>query len=224
MALPIQGDGVDTLPAFAEQDAAYLADAGRHFRRYSPELVIDDNNGEVMKALVLYFRQDRMFETEGHGSLKKGIFLVGPVGVGKTFLMKLLLESVRFETRVPYRIESAFQVAEKYQSDGMDTLNKIIPEVTGIRSIDNPYNNRNLLFDDFGVEPTQVSYMGTRLNPMEFVISRLYDRYSDRFSNIHFTSNLNKQMIEEAYGTRIYSRLREMTNLILLNGPDRRAI
>ncbi len=38
----------------------------------------------------------------------------------------------------------------------------------------------------------------------------------------HVTTNLSGDQIEENYGTRVRSRMREMFNMIILPGEDRR--
>jgi len=54
---------------------------------------VDDHNREILRALKLYILKDERFETEGHGSLSKGIVLAGLQGCGKTMLLKMMADA-----------------------------------------------------------------------------------------------------------------------------------
>jgi DNA replication protein DnaC len=58
---------------------------------------------------------------------------------------------------------------------------------------------------------------------MADIILNRYDNPKIPHHMTHLTTNLKPDEIEQAYGTRVRSRMREMFNVILLTGPDRRA-
>lgn len=204
----------------------YLAKVESSLQQFEPKLRIDDENREIVRKLSYYFSGNPLFETEGHGSLSKGVFLTGPCGVGKTLLMRAFMKYDQAKNGRPFDFYSTEKVSLLYQTEGQGELNIIFPKCPDRYGIDpDRYDNSNLLLDDLGAEPTKVSYMGTVLNPMAFVISNIYNKanaakYS--FARIHFTSNLNLAMLEESYGSRIESRLHEMVNFFVLKGSDRR--
>jgi hypothetical protein len=176
------------------------------------KLVIDDNFKAILQILFLYFWQDERFETEGHGSLSKGICLSGNTGTGKTTLMKIFNEG----PQGLFKIINTNTVSDKYQSYGTDSLWKNYMGYDDLRSAQYKF-----IFDDLGAERTSVQNMGNPLNPMERIILWKYE-HEDPFVNTHFTTNLSGSQIEALYGTRVRSRLKEMVNFIELTGVDRR--
>jgi hypothetical protein len=165
--------------------------------------VLDNEFKSVLNTLFLYFWNDEEFETLGHGSLKKGIFLVGNTGVGKTSIMRLFsMNPIQF-----MEIEPVNNVTDFY-------------ETWGIEELKTKYQSNCCCFDDFGSESTNVYHKGNSINVMERVILWRYD--TRNFNQTHFTSNLDGSQLESIYGTRIRSRLKEMVNFIELSGTDRR--
>lgn len=144
----------------------------------------------------------------------KGLMLIGNIGCGKTTLMKVFSDSIN-----PFRIVSCREVAEAWKRDGdiskycsLLKMNAFSPSPFGIRDI-------GICFDDLGIENKTKNY-GDEVNAMEEVILNWYDR--KRFNRIHITTNLNPDEIEQKYGKRVRSRMREMFNQVVVEGGDRR--
>ena len=78
-------------------------------------------------------------------------------------------------------------------------------------------------FDDLGVEPNTKVY-GNSCNVMAEILLDRYDQFTRHGMLTHLTTNLNADMLEQLYGDRVRSRLREMFNLISFpaEAPDRR--
>jgi hypothetical protein len=74
-------------------------------------------------------------------------------------------------------------------------------------------------FDDLGEEAVKTIY-GNKVNVMKEILQNQYERFGN--TTIHLTTNLNGKDIEEQYGSRVKSRMREMFNWIELKGNDRR--
>jgi predicted ATPase len=53
----------------------------------TPGYVVDDNNEEVIEALIQYIRQDPQFLKTPGRTFTKGLLIRGPVGSGKTKLL-----------------------------------------------------------------------------------------------------------------------------------------
>lgn len=140
--------------------------------------------------------------------LKKGILLSGPVGCGKTSLMKL----IRYIT--PH-----YQAYEMIPTRNVTfAFNHI-----GYATIEQYGDSRFYCFDDLGVEPTG-RFFGKDCNVMGEVLLSRYELFINHRIKTHGTTNLNAQELEERYGNRVRSRMREMFNLIGFdkNSKDKR--
>ena len=166
--------------------------------------------------------------------INKGILLSGPVGCGKTSLMKL------FPYLVPHR--------RNYE---MTPCRNVVFSFNhlGYKTIEDYGNDGYFCFDDLGIEPIGRHY-GKDCNVMGEIILSRYELFLNRksgrhpelshracrsvdsgshlnnkqnaqysllksnHSSTHATTNLNAQELEERYGNRVRSRMREMFNLI----------
>lgn len=200
------------------------------------ELDIDEYNRYVIEALCYYFTNDKHFETlgveifKGKGpeqwKLDKGIFIYGDVGTGKTTIMKLFARN----KRQCFDVHSCPEVVTLFLQEGhkKDSQMDVIGDVFAINRPE--YNDARYFyhkqvgkcFDDLGKEEVANLY-GNRRNVLaEILDARYNNRYSYGFECTHLTTNLNREKLEAMYGTRIWSRIREMFNLIHIGGPDRR--
>ncbi len=156
--------------------------------------------------LFCYFLQDELAAQQLNIDLNKGVLLTGPVGCGKTTLINLMRffiqnESQKFITK-PCRdisfefIQDGFSIIHKYSKGN---LYDYIP--------------RTFCFDDLGTE-SSLKYYGNECNVMAEILLSRYDLFVSKNLLTHLTTNLSASEIEEIYGNRIRSRLREMFNLI----------
>jgi hypothetical protein len=78
-------------------------------------------------------------------------------------------------------------------------------------------------FDDLGIEG-MVKYFGNDCNVMAEILLTRYEFFIRHGMITHLTTNLNSMEIEELYGLRLRSRMREMFNLISFDSgsPDKR--
>lgn len=134
--------------------------------------------------------------------LDKGILLSGPVGCGKTSLMKLIRHIVPHQKQ--YKIIPCRNTVFSFNHIGFKTIED--------------YGNQNYYcFDDLGIEPTG-RYFGKDCNVMGEILLSRYDvicqpEHSRRVKT-HVTTNLNAKEIEERYGNRVRSRMRKLFNLV----------
>ena len=68
-------------------------------------------------------------------------------------------------------------------------------------------------FDDLGVEQPLKHY-GNQCNIMAEILLSRYDLFVHHGMLTHLTTNLSASEIEQAYGNRVRSRMREMFNLV----------
>ena len=166
---------------------------GKRFRIYKEDK-------KILLKLCSYFIRDRESCNKFNIDLEKGILLSGPVGCGKTSLMKLLRHLVPFQR--PYEMIPCRNVSFSFNH-------------LGFKAIEEYGNTKFFCFDDLGVEPAGRFY-GKDLNVMGEVLLSRYDLFLQTKHKIktHATTNLNAEELEERYGNRVRSRMRELFNLI----------
>ncbi len=175
---------------------------GKNFKIYSEDETI-------LYKLCIYFIRD--FETCRKLEINpnKGILLSGPVGCGKTSLMKLLPYIVPHQKT--YKVIPARNIAFEFNNKGFSI-------------IEHYGNNNYYCFDDLGVETTG-RHFGKDCNVMGEILLSRYDLFLKKNNDTssileksriitHATTNLNAKELEERYGNRVRSRMRQLFNLI----------
>jgi DNA replication protein DnaC len=169
---------------------------GQNFRIYKED-------EPLLFKLCCYFIQDHYNCAKMGIDTGKGILLSGPVGCGKTSLMKLLPYLAPHKTN--YELIPTRNIVFNFNTNGFEVLDK--------------YNDtKNYCFDDLGVEPVG-SHYAKECNVMGEILLSRYDLFTQKsqslsHSKTHLTTNLNAKEIEKRYGSRVRSRLRAMFNLI----------
>jgi len=128
----------------------------------------------------------------------KGLLLSGPVGCGKTSLMRLLKFLVPYQK--PYSVIPSRNIVFGFNH-------------IGFKTIEDYGNGQYFCFDDLGVEPTGRHY-GKDCNVMGEILLSRYELFVNRQIKTHCTTNLNARELEERYGKRVRSRMRQMFNLV----------
>jgi energy-coupling factor transporter ATP-binding protein EcfA2 len=173
---------------------------------YHPNFRVIADDYEIIFKLLVYFLADKA-NCEKYGiSLRKGIILSGPVGCGKTSLINILRCFQKPEDR--FVMKTCRDVSFEFIQDGYPVISKY--SKLSFNKNDQP---RVYCFDDLGTE-NNLKYFGNDCNVMAEILLSRYELFVSRGMLTHLTTNLNSSEIEEAYGTRIRSRLREQFNLI----------
>ncbi|KOH44888.1 P-loop NTPase family protein [Sunxiuqinia dokdonensis] len=175
---------------------------GDHFRIYPEDHVL------IYKLLV-YAINDQESCTKSGLSLRKGILLIGPVGAGKSQLMSLV--NYFFPPEKQYRIKAAREISFELEKDGYSVFNRY--SKGSVRNLNGRIIPQVWCFDDLGVDNIQ-KYFGTQCNVMAEILLNRYDQFVSRGVLTHATTNLSAPELEERYGNRIRSRMREMFNLV----------
>lgn len=175
---------------------------GDHFRIHASDY-------EVIYKLLVYIIRDEERAKKYNIHLNKGLLLSGPIGCGKTSLMRLLNE---FQPRCNrYAIRSCRDISFEFIKEGYEVIPKYSAH-TAKRSTPLTY-----YFDDLGTE-SNLKYYGNECNVMGEILLSRYDLFVSQKITTHLSTNLTAQEIEMYYGNRVRSRMREMFNLIAFEG------
>lgn len=145
---------------------------------------------------------------------KKGLFLYGPIGTGKSTILRGLqgyMKTIKkrnllADDRIGFYWRSASKLANYYVSSGQERLLQ--------------WCDDNLLIDEFGREPLPAKYYGNELNVIQFILQMRYDNRENCVT--HITSNLMLSDITPMYGDYISDRFIEMFNIIEWSGESKR--
>ncbi|ARN70631.1 ATPase [Nonlabens tegetincola] len=174
---------------------------------FGKQFKIYDEDKALLYKLINYFIGDQNECDKFDLDLNKGLLLSGPVGCGKTTLMRLLPHLV------PHK---------RYHQFALIPCRNIVFGFNhlGYKTIEDYSDNKPYCFDDLGVEATGRHY-GKDCNVMgEILISR-YEVFKQKDILTHITTNLNAVEIEERYGERVRSRMREQFNLISFSAKSK---
>lgn len=171
--------------------------------------IIDDDNRKLIRFLTLYFSESELFNKEfNKHSLNKGILIIGKCGTGKTATYRIFKEIVKHSRKHAFSMISTNQVVKEYEAD--------------TRSYDK-FVKRKYCFDDFGSEAVS-KYYGKTEDIFKTILEERYINFIEKNLKTYISTNLSIDQIKQRYGERLYSRIFEMFNIILLDGNDRRKI
>lgn len=183
-------------------------------RKECSSFSVDDSNRKLVNEIFKYMNG----VSESLDS-KKGLWLYGPVGTGKSTIIQICRtydHEVNFDRETwrssgGFNIASASLVSNQFSRKGQDGIDKY------------GYNDSNPLtwaFDEVGREPCPTKYYGTEMNVMQFIFQT---RYEIRHKCLtHVTTNLYPEDITDMYGDYIADRIKEMFNVIEIKGDSRR--
>lgn len=83
----------------------------------------------------------------------------------------------------------------------------------GYKTIEDYGSTNYFCFDDLGVEPIGRHY-GKDCNVLGEIMLSRYELFLQHHIKTHATTNLNAEELEDRYGNRVRSRMRELFNLI----------
>lgn len=201
--------------------------AKKNFRGF----VIDDHNRELLRFLFDYFctpisdseeialKQEAWFSEKYPGkSLYKGILIQGNVGSGKTSMMNLFNKNIHQS----FIMLSCREIAAQYAEKGTPVIKMYSRPISCDHKENFGQNELGICYDDMGAEKN-MKYFGNEANVMEEIMQNVYDKPEMR-RKIYITTNLTADDLNNDYGIRVVSRMREMFNVIILpeTAPDRR--
>lgn len=185
-----------------EKCLAWMESKGKEL--YGEHFDIHYHDHELLFKLLIYVIRDKENAERLNIQLNKGILLSGPVGCGKTSLMSILRLFLPIDSR--YVMKSCRDVSFEFIREGYEVI---------IRYSRNSFNHdkpRVYCFDDLGTEKN-LKYFGNECNVLAEILLSRYDIFVSCGMITHITTNLNSTEIENLYGIRVRSRMREMFNL-----------
>jgi len=178
--------------------------------RESYQVEAESRYETILKHLCAYFTADPRSAYDP----RKGLFLCGGVGIGKTTLMEFFQRN----QKASYRIVSCRDIESAYASpDPATGGEKAIHQYSfnfQVAINSNPFGHvmYGYCFDDLGTEVVGKHYGKEKEVMIEVLLNR-YDKHIDFFMT-HMTTNLSSGEIKDRYGMRVFDRMREMFNII----------
>ena len=154
----------------------------------------------------------RLGASELEHTSRKGLFIKGDVGVGKTLGLELLSKYLNWELVSAIEAEGFYKTQPAYE-EWQDYC----------RATDFFGRGRTLVIDDLGTENYPFIFYGQQANPLAELLEIRYriSFHRDRVRTI-VTCNLTDQQIKERYGFRIFDRLNEMFAVVTVRGESLR--
>lgn len=187
----------------------------KSMKEIEPSFVVNERNKDLLSALY-----DYVWKKKTTLDSSKGLLLWGPLGVGKSVLLRGLqryygkINLYRFgcnNDKLGFKFSSAVEIALLYAEKGMN----------GIAQYTDREFMCNLAIDELGREPIDSKHYGTGINVVQTILQLRYE--VRREFTTHATTNLdpNTQFVGK-YGDYIADRVKEMFNVIELKGESRR--
>lgn len=191
----------------------------------NPRFVIDEDNRFAYENFVRWLHADPTMQAIDPrtgatvpGDLRRGIYLAGPTGSGKSWCLELMLGYAQAWGLKLYKPEPNKEVPLYWRLMRAD---EVVHEFSREGTIREIAKTRYLGIQDLGQEPPEALYMGNRQN----VLAQLIEYRGDQSDYLTFiTSNLPMagERLQKLYGDRVQSRLYEMCNYLTIRGKDRR--
>jgi len=172
---------------------------------FGKQLIVNDNTLKLIQVLCYFLSNDERFETELNYSFKKGLLIRGISGLGKTHLVRCVEKNELH----PILVLSMLEIADEVRSEGEYKIEM--------------GTNKILYLDDVGTEEATVNFFGTKINFFKNFLELTYLRNQFKtFSGLMISTNNSFDEIEQKYGFRVRSRIKDMFNIIDVKGEDMR--
>lgn len=170
---------------------------------HGKKLIVNNQTKNLITIISFFISKDTRFEKELGLSFKKGLLLRGVSGIGKTFLLQCVAKN-EFN---PISIFSMIGITESVKSEGNFTL---------------PPPNKIIYLDDVGTEEPTVTHYGTKISFFKNFIETFYLNHPTSFDKLIISTNNSFSELESKYGFRVRSRVKDMFNIINVQGTDMR--
>lgn len=214
-------NGIDYNINAADFDYYWRWELCRTMKEIEPRFVIDDRNRILLLEIFRWvWRRNGVTSVNCALDPSKGLLLCGPLGVGKSVLLRGLQ---RYEGKINrmcfgfnndnlgFKFTSAAEIALLYAEKGME----------GISKFTDRERMCNLAIDEIGREATDSKHFGTGINVVQTILQLRYEHRREFIT--HGTTNLDPNIqFSDTYGDYIADRVKELFNVIEIKGDTRR--
>ena len=181
----------------------------KYFKELNRSFIVDEENKHFLDLVARYFTQDISFETDTGGELRKGLFIHGPCGTGKSSVFDIIRNLCLEYNLMQYWFSnvSVHDVVTEFNKHGEQVVEK--------------YSRGTVHFDDLGTEK-MVQLWGIKENLLTRILQIRYNNFKDRGTKTFVTTNHSLQDFKKIYGVQVYDRIFEMFNIMELGGKSRR--
>jgi len=198
-------------------------------------LKIDNDVTKLIDLTYKYFSGNKDFEKEYlqlkngkiYYSLKKGLLLIGSTGRGKSLMMekvyKFILKKKYEDSKTSELTGVTTRELYKYRSVSAEFIEDyfIKNQLKGFADFKRDYDDE-LYIDELGAENQQLNDYGLKYSPTVKILNFRYRLFVNQGIKTHASSNLDLKAFHKFYDFRLFSRLFEMFNVIIVNGIDYR--
>lgn len=189
------------------------------------KFVIDDENRFAYENFIKWCHGDTTMKAlnavtgeEQQGDIKRGIYIAGNTGTGKSWCLEIMLAYVQ---ACGFQIKFSNDNAQRPLFWIINRADDICGEFSENGAITRFKKMSIIGIQDFGQEPKETLYMGNRLNVLQQLLECRGDR-ADKLTMITSNLRISSEILKEKYGDRVQSRLTEMCNYLEIKGRDRR--
>lgn len=200
----------------------YKSEVIRIAKDLEQNFTLTEKNKLIISLLFSYYTGSNSFpalmkEITGiQGSLNKGNMLVGGIGTGKTLLFDIFKEFTKTTINA-----NSFQKVE-----AIDIINEIT--VNGAVEFSKFSHNKvngmpapiTFYIDDIASKNENVKHFGTDHNVIEELLLLRYNVFKRYGTLTHTSTNIYPAQMNIIYDMRLIDRMKEMFNIIELDGPS----